>query len=119
VVFLFDNPVLKYRNARTSCLIIILVPLIHINTTLLQALSSDMQLFYTASEHYTFNRTGLSQQHYRPPVKAVHCGTYLHTRRNKTVNVDKIKHIFIVLVHPTKSVFKQKKEIPHHDNYII
>jgi hypothetical protein len=31
---------------------------------------------------------------------------YTTTHRNKTVNVDKIKHIFIVLVFPTKSVFK-------------
>jgi hypothetical protein len=28
------------------------------------------------------------------------------THRNKTVNVDKIKHTFIVLILPTKSVFK-------------
>ena len=27
------------------------------------------------------------------------------THRNKTVNVDQIKHIFIVLILPTKSVF--------------
>ena len=32
--------------------------------------------------------------------------TYTTTHRNKTVNVDKIKHIIIVLVLPTKSVFK-------------
>jgi hypothetical protein len=32
--------------------------------------------------------------------------TYTTTHRNKTVNVDKIKHIFIVLVLPTKLVFK-------------
>ena len=32
--------------------------------------------------------------------------TYTTTHMNKTVNVDKIKHIFIVLVLPTKSVFK-------------
>jgi hypothetical protein len=33
--------------------------------------------------------------------------TYTTTHRNKTVNVDKIKHIFIVLVLLTKSVFKE------------
>ena len=32
------------------------------------------------------------------------------THRNKTVNVDKIKHIFIVLVLPTKSVLNIKKK---------
>ena len=32
--------------------------------------------------------------------------TYTTTRRNKTVNADKIKHIFIVLVLLIKSVFK-------------
>ena len=32
--------------------------------------------------------------------------TYTTTHRNETVNVDKIKHIVIVLVLPTKSVFK-------------
>ena len=32
--------------------------------------------------------------------------TYTTPHMNKTVNVDKIKHIFIVLVLPTKSVFK-------------
>ena len=31
---------------------------------------------------------------------------YTTSRRNKTVNVDKSKHIFIVLVLPTKAVFK-------------
>ena len=30
--------------------------------------------------------------------------TYTATRRNKNVNVNKISHIFIVLVLPTKSV---------------
>jgi len=35
--------------------------------------------------------------------------TYTTTHRNKTVNVYKIKHIFIVLVLPTKSVFKYLK----------
>ena len=34
--------------------------------------------------------------------------TYTITHRNKTVNVDKIKHIFIVLVLQTKSVFRHK-----------
>ena len=32
--------------------------------------------------------------------------TQPNTHRNKTVNVYKIKHIYIVLVFPTKSVFK-------------
>jgi len=32
--------------------------------------------------------------------------TYSTTYMNKTVNVDKIKHIFIVLVLPTKLLFK-------------
>jgi len=45
-----------------------------------------------------------------PPGKAVHGGPYLHnhsTHINKNVKmVDKIKHIFIVLVLSTKSVFK-------------
>jgi hypothetical protein len=31
--------------------------------------------------------------------------TYTTSLLNKTINVDKIKHIFIVLVLPTKSVF--------------
>ena len=35
--------------------------------------------------------------------------TYTTTYRNKTVNVDNIKHIFIVLAPPTKSAFKNKK----------
>jgi hypothetical protein len=35
--------------------------------------------------------------------------TFTTTCRNKNVNVDKIKHIFIVLVFPTKSVFNIKK----------
>ena len=40
------------------------------------------------------------------PGKAVHGGpTYTNSHRNKNVNVDKIKHIFIILVLPTKSVF--------------
>ena len=30
---------------------------------------------------------------------------YIFTRKNKTLNVDKIKHEFIVLVLPIKSVF--------------
>ena len=32
--------------------------------------------------------------------------TYTNTHRNETVNVEKIKHIFHVLILPTKSVFK-------------
>jgi hypothetical protein len=32
--------------------------------------------------------------------------TYTTTHRNKTVNVDKNKHVSIVLVLPIKSVFK-------------
>ena len=42
-------------------------------------------------------------------LRAKQCtGAHSHktTRRNKTVNADKIKHTFIVLVLPTKSVFK-------------
>jgi hypothetical protein len=35
----------------------------------------------------------------------VYWGPYLHS--NKNVNVDKITHIFIVLVLPTKSVLKK------------
>jgi hypothetical protein len=35
-------------------------------------------------------------------TRAKQCTT---THRNKTVNVNKIKHIFIVLVLPTKSMF--------------
>ena len=44
-----------------------------------------------------------------PPPRSEQCtgaNTYTTTHRNKTVNVDKIRHIFIVLVLPTKSVFK-------------
>jgi hypothetical protein len=40
------------------------------------------------------------------PGKAMYLGPYLTTHRNKTVNVYKIKHIDIVLVFPTKLVFK-------------
>ena len=32
--------------------------------------------------------------------------TYMTTHKNKNVNVNKIDHIFIALVLPTKSVFK-------------
>jgi hypothetical protein len=35
------------------------------------------------------------------------------THRNKTVNVYKIKHVYIVLVFPTKSVFKPQKNIQY------
>ena len=54
--------------------------------------------------------TGPSQQHYGP--RANQCtGDYAYrtTHRNKSVNVDKIKHIFIVLICPTKPVFKHLK----------
>ena len=40
--------------------------------------------------------------------------TYTTTRVNKTVNVYKIKNIFIVLVLPTKSVLKHKKHGMHN-----
>ena len=36
-----------------------------------------------------------------------------HTHRNKTVNIDKIKYIFIVLVLPTKSVLKHTVHDKH------
>ena len=49
----------------------------------------------------------------RTPGKAMHLGPYLTTHRNKTVNVYKIKHIDIVLVFPTKSVFKPQKNIQY------
>ena len=45
----------------------------------------------------------------RAPRKSSALGpipTQPNTHRNKTVNVYKIKHIYIVLVFPTKSVFK-------------
>ena len=35
------------------------------------------------------------------------------THRKKSANVDKIKHIFIVLVFPTKLVFKHDKNAVH------
>ena len=41
----------------------------------------------------------------RPPDKSIALGP-IYTQPFTTVNVDKIKHIFIVLVLPTKSVFK-------------
>jgi hypothetical protein len=42
------------------------------------------------------------------PGNAVHGGpTYTNSHRNKNVNVDKIKHIFIILVLPTKSLFNR------------
>ena len=44
------------------------------------------------------------------PGKAMYWGpthTTTHRHRNKTVSVDHVKYIFIVLVLPTKSVFKQ------------
>ena len=40
------------------------------------------------------------------PGKSRSLGSYTITRRNKTVNVYKIKHIFIVLVLPINSVLK-------------
>ena len=44
---------------------------------------------------------------YMPAGKAVHWDpSYTTTHRDNNVNVDKINHIFIVLVLPTKSVFK-------------
>ena len=39
--------------------------------------------------------------------------TYTTTHKNKNVNVDKIKHIFIVLILPPKSVFKLSKNMPY------
>ena len=41
--------------------------------------------------------------------------TYTTTHRNKNVMVDRIKHISsIVLIFPTKSVFKHKKHVAHN-----
>ena len=40
--------------------------------------------------------------------------TYTTTRMNKTVNVDKINNIFIVMVLPTKSVLSIKKHDIHN-----
>ena len=39
--------------------------------------------------------------------------TYTTTHKNKNVNVDRIKHIFIVLILPPKSVFKPSKNMPY------
>jgi hypothetical protein len=41
--------------------------------------------------------------------------TYTNTHRNKSVIVDKIKHIFIKLVLPTKSVLKTLKKHAVHN----
>jgi len=38
---------------------------------------------------------------------------YKTTHRNKTANIARIKHTFIALVLPTKSVFKHKKHAVH------
>jgi hypothetical protein len=49
---------------------------------------------------------------YMPPAKGVGWGPYLYlhnhpvTHMNKTVDVDQIKHMFMLLVLPTESVFK-------------
>ena len=40
--------------------------------------------------------------------------TYTTTRMNKTLNVDKINNIFIVMVLPTKSVLSIKKHDIHN-----
>jgi hypothetical protein len=49
--------------------------------------------------------------------KVVHWGpyTYTTTHRNKTANMDNIKHIFIILIFPTKSVFKNIKKHAIHN----
>jgi len=53
--------------------------------------------------------TELSEQHYGPWTKqCTGVYTYTTTHRNKSVNVDQIKRIFIVLVFPTKPVLKIK-----------
>jgi hypothetical protein len=53
---------------------------------------------------------GPSLQHYRARAKQCTGGHfYSTTHSNKTVNVDKIKHLFILLVLPTKSVFIHKR----------
>jgi hypothetical protein len=50
------------------------------------------------------------------PRAKQYTGTHIYTttHRNKTVNVDKIKHIFIVLVFPSKSVFKHLRNHALH-----
>jgi hypothetical protein len=47
--------------------------------------------------------------------------TYITTHMNKTVNVDKIKHIFIVLVLPTKSLpfLALKKDAIHNIHRLV
>jgi hypothetical protein len=62
-------------------------------------------------DKYWVNKCTLEQGHLNsiigPRAKQfTGANTYTTTRRNKTVNADKIKHTFIVLVLPTKSVFK-------------
>jgi len=46
-------------------------------------------------------------------IPSTGASTYTTTHRNKNVIVDKIKHIFIVLVLPTKSIFKHLKNMPY------
>jgi len=56
-------------------------------------------------QHYHFSRVdqmGIDQVGINPH-------TYKTTHRNKIVNVNKIKHIFIILVLSTKSVLKHDK----------
>jgi hypothetical protein len=49
---------------------------------------------------------GVPGENHRPSKQCTGVTTYTTTPGNETVNVGKIEHIFIVLVLPTKSVFK-------------
>ena len=55
------------------------------------------------------------QGHLNPRAKQ-YTGTpiYTTTHRNNTVNVGKIKHIFIVKIFPIKSVFSIKTHVVHN-----
>ena len=72
-------------------------------------------MFGPPIEHALNVTTGPFKQHYRPQAKQ-HTGapTCTATHVNKTVKVDKIKYIFIVLVFPTKSVFQYLKKHAVH-----
>ena len=52
-------------------------------------------------------------------IPSTGASTYTTTHRNKNVIVDKIKHIFIVLVLPTKSIFKHLKKHAVHNIQIL
>ena len=86
---------------------------------LLKYLNNNVTVAFYICRHSSYcfldnnNRSGAVLTSSRTPGKAMHLDPYLTTHRNKTVGVYNIKHIDIVLVFLTKSVFKPQKNIQY------